>query len=152
MHLEHLDVPAGPGEAHGFGDETLEDVDACAGVGREDHGDVPRQRLLEVEPVSLLRSVEPADETPVAPDPIAQFEEGYLAAEAADLWEPNAAVVATADGVFDSSKQALMDRFRRRLQVSEEDYQKDFDLYLTFQNLSVFSPPPEPTEPKTTKK
>lgn len=47
--------------------------------------------------------------------------------------------IATADGVFDSSKQTLMDRFRRRLQVSEEAYQADFDLYLTFQNLSVFS-------------
>jgi len=45
-----------------------------------DYGDdVPRQRLLEVEPVSLLRSVEPADETPVAPDPIAQEDRVELA-------------------------------------------------------------------------
>lgn len=51
----------------------------------------------------------------------------------------NLMMIATADGVFDRSKQTLMDRFRRRLQASEEAYQKDFDLYLTFQNLSIFS-------------
>ncbi|MGB0580802.1 MAG: TerB family tellurite resistance protein [Limisphaerales bacterium] len=59
----------------------------------------------------------------------------------------NLMMIGTADGVFDRSKQTLMDRFRRRLQVSEEVYQKDFDLYLTFQNLSVFAAEtPKPKE------
>ena len=51
--------------------------------------------------------------------------------------------VAIADGVFNSSKQDLLDRFRRRLQIEEADFKADFDLYITFQNLSIFAPKKE---------
>jgi len=53
--------------------------------------------------------------------------------------------VAMADGVFNSHKQDLLHRFRRRLQIEEEVFQADFDLYLTFQNLSVFVPEEQKT-------
>lgn len=48
--------------------------------------------------------------------------------------------VAMADGIFNSHKQDLLDRFRRRLQIDADVFKADFDLYLTFQNLSVFAP------------
>lgn len=51
--------------------------------------------------------------------------------------------VTMADGVFNSSKQDLLDRFRRRLQIEEPDFKADFELYITFQNLSIFAPKTE---------
>lgn len=49
--------------------------------------------------------------------------------------------IAVADGVFNSHKQDLLDRFRRALQVEEEVYQKDLNRFIILQNLSVFAPP-----------
>jgi len=51
--------------------------------------------------------------------------------------------IAVADGVFNSHKQDLLDRFRRALQVEEEIYQKDLNRFIILQNLSVFAPPKE---------
>lgn len=48
--------------------------------------------------------------------------------------------VALADGIFNTSKEDLLERFRQGLQVAEADFKADFDLSLTFQCLSVFAP------------
>jgi uncharacterized tellurite resistance protein B-like protein len=48
--------------------------------------------------------------------------------------------IASADGVFDSHKQALLDRFRRAMKVDQATFDADFQLHLTQQNLSIFAP------------
>ena len=47
--------------------------------------------------------------------------------------------IAVADGVFNSHKQDLLDRFRRALKMNEESYQKDLNRFIILQNLSVFA-------------
>jgi tellurite resistance protein len=59
--------------------------------------------------------------------------------------------VASANGVFDSHKQDLLDRFRRAMQMDEAAFQRDLKLHLTQQNLAVFAPAKK-EEPKAMSK
>lgn len=60
------------------------------------------------------------------PDPIRQFEAWYLAAEAAELWEPNAAVVATADEQgWPSARYVLVKGFDASGFVFYTNYESD---------------------------
>lgn len=51
----------------------------------------------------------------------------------------NLMVIATADGVFKSTKQALLDRIRRAMLIEDDEFNADFNTYLTLSNLSVFA-------------
>lgn len=55
----------------------------------------------------------------------------------------NSLWIASADGVFNSHKQALLDRFRRAMKVDQAQFDADFNLHLTQQNLSIFAPSKE---------
>ena len=55
----------------------------------------------------------------------------------------NSLWIASADGVFNSHKQALLDRFRRAMKVDQAQFDADFNLHLTQQNLSIFAPAKE---------
>jgi len=58
--------------------------------------------------------------------------------------------IASADGVFDSHKQDLLDRFRRAMEVDKAQFDSDLQLHLTQQNLAIFAPPkPETAKPKS---
>lgn len=60
------------------------------------------------------------------PDPIAQFEDWYRSAEAAELWEPNAAVVATADADgWPSARYVLVKAFDHNGFVFYTNYESD---------------------------
>ena len=48
--------------------------------------------------------------------------------------------IASADGVFNSHKQDLLDRFRRAMKVDQEQFDNDLQLHLTQQNLAIFAP------------